>query len=154
VTVQIIEGYKEHLPIIGKLFQEYAQSLPFPLDFQDFKRELADLPGPYGPPRGAILLARRDEAIVGCIALKPLDATTGEVKRLYVQENHRRQGIGRSLAVAIVERARALGYERLLLDTIADMTPALSLYRSIDFEQRPPYYHNPIPGALFFELRL
>ena len=132
------------------LFREYAASLPFALDFQGFERELAEFPGDYAPPRGALLLARG----AGCVGLRPLDATTCELKRLYVRPPARGTGLGRRLAEAIIAEGRRLGYQRMRLDTVPGMSAALSLYAELGFREIPPYRTNPIPGAVFLELEL
>ena len=132
------------------LFREYAASLPFALDFQGFDRELAEFPGDYAPPRGALLLARG----AGCVGLRPLDATTCELKRLYVRPPARGTGLGRRLAEAIIAEGRRLGYQRMRLDTVPGMAAALSLYAELGFREIPPYRTNPNPGAVFLELEL
>ena len=139
---------------VRRLFLEYARSLPFSLDFQDFDRELATLPGGYAPPGGRLLLARAGEAAAGCVALHAWDREAGEIKRLYVRPAFRGRGIGRALATAIVAAGREAGYARLVLDTIDTMTEAMTLYASLGFVPRVPYRPNPIPGAAFFELSL
>jgi GNAT superfamily N-acetyltransferase len=132
------------------LFHEYAASLPFALDFQDFDRELADLPGAYAPPRGALLLARG----AGCVGLRPIDEATCELKRLYVRPSARGTGLGRRLTEAVIAEARRLGYARMRLDTVAGMDAAQSLYERLDFREIAPYRPNPVPGARFLELEL
>jgi GNAT superfamily N-acetyltransferase len=132
------------------LFEEYARSLPFALDFQDFDREVADLPGAYAPPRGALLLARE----AGCVGLRPIDETTCEMKRLYVRPSARGTGLGRRLAEAAIADARRLGYARMRLDTVPGMDSAQSLYERLGFREIAPYRPNPIPGARFLELAL
>jgi putative acetyltransferase len=164
----------ETLAIVRELFAEYGRQLGHDLAFQDFAQELATLPGKYAPPQGAILLAARGalasagacepfepdrsaDAVAGCVALRPLGDPAercGEVKRLWVREPWRRTGLGRRLAEAIVERARQLGYGRLRLDTLASMTPALTLYRSLGFRDIAPYYPNPLPDVVYLELTL
>jgi ribosomal protein S18 acetylase RimI-like enzyme len=132
------------------LLHEYAASLPFALDFQDFDREVADLPGPYAPPRGVLLLARE----AGCVGLRPIDETTCEMKRLYVRPAARGLGLGRRLAEAVIAEARRLGYVRMRLDTVSGMDAAQSLYERLGFREIAPYRPNPIPGACFLELEL
>jgi ribosomal protein S18 acetylase RimI-like enzyme len=137
------------------IFQEYADSLNIDLAFQDFARELAQLPGEYAPPRGQILLAEVDGSIAGCCALRPLDScdypNASEMKRLYVRKAFRGFGLGRQLAEAILDAARQAGYACVLLDTLDGMEAARALYADLGFEEIPPYYHNPIAGAHYLK---
>ena len=64
------------------LFREYAASLEVDLCFQQFDEELAQLPGKYAPPMGQLLLAWQGEQAIGCVALRPIDQITAEMKRL------------------------------------------------------------------------
>ena len=137
-----------------RLFREYAEWIGVDLGFQDFERELATLPGKYVPPDGRLLLLTRGDAAVGCIALRRFDARSGEVKRLYVRPPERGRGLGKALAAAVVETARAIGYRRLMLDTLEPMVEARELYRSFGFREVPAYYHSPLPGAIYMELKL
>jgi putative acetyltransferase len=136
------------------LLREYADSLGFALDFQDFERELAELPGAYAPPGGMLLLARVDGEDAGCVALRPLDAETCEMKRLYVRPAYRGLGVGRLLAEAIVAEARTRGYASMRLDTVPGMEAAQALYAELGFAETAPYTANPVPGARFLELEL
>lgn len=133
------------------LFEEYARSLPFGLEFQDFRRELESLPGEYAPPRGRILLARVGSGLAGCVALRPWDAERCEMKRMYVRPAFRGAGAGRALAEAVMAEARAIGYRWMRLDTVPGMDAAIALYRSLGFRDIPAYRHNPIPGAVYME---
>jgi putative acetyltransferase len=135
---------------VRTFFLEYAASLPFALDFQDFDRELAQLPGAYAPPLGALLLVRG----AGCVGLRPLDETTCEMKRLYVRPSARGAGVGRLLAEAAVAEARRLGYACMRLDTVPGMETAQALYTQMGFREIAPYRANPIPGVRFLELQL
>jgi len=137
-----------------ELFREYADWLKVDLCFQDFERELAELPGDYAPPDGRLLLAWHHERPVGCIALRRIDATTGEVKRLYVRPEARGRRTGRQLVEQVIAAARAIGYRRLVLDTLPQMVEAQSLYRSFGFSEIPAYYANPLPGAVYLALDL
>ena len=128
------------------------------LCFQQFDRELAELPGEYAAPHGALLLATVDGKLAGCCALRPLDnadyANAAEMKRLYVRKPFRNLGLGRQLAEATLDAARAAGYACVLLDTLNDMEAARALYEDLGFEDIPPYYHNPIPGAHYLKCSL
>src|SRR6185503_2420324 len=146
---------------IKALFREYAQSLGFSLAYQDFDSELADFPGKYAAPDGALLLARVGEQAAGTVALRKLDDNICEMKRLYVKPEFRGRrtadgrSIGRALAEDIVAIGRDRGYQRLRLDTIGGkMRQALSLYRSMGFVEIAPYYASPIPDTAYLELVL
>jgi ribosomal protein S18 acetylase RimI-like enzyme len=142
------------LPAIRGLFQEYADSLSFELDFQDFKEELATLPGKYAPPLGSILVARENGKTVGCVAVRPLGEGICEMKRLYVKPAHRGKKLGRDLAMAIIEEAKRLGYKVMRLDTVVEMKEASALYRALGFQPIDAYCYNPLAGAMYFELKL
>jgi putative acetyltransferase len=140
------------------ILREYAAQLGVDLCFQNFDAELADLPGEYAGPRGALLLATVDGEVAGCGALRALaDAdypNACEMKRLYVRPAFRRFGLGRLLAQALMDRGLQAGYSNLLLDTLDDMEAARGLYVSLGFEEIAPYYFNPIPGAHYLKASL
>lgn len=136
------------------LFGEYAGLVAEALCFQNFDAELAALPGEYAPPGGVLLIARDGDAPAGCVALRRLDAGAGEMKRMYVREAYRGSGLGRRLAVAVIDEARKRGYMRVLLDTLPKLAPAIALYRDLGFRESAPYLACPTPGALCFELKI
>lgn len=140
------------------LFREYADGLGVDLCFQGFEAELAALPGDYAPPQGGLLLAWVDGALAGCGAFRPLPdvdyANACEMKRLYVRPAFRRFGLGRLLAQALIDAALQAGYSAMLLDTLDDMEAARGLYATLGFEEVPPYYFNPIPGAHYLKVDL
>lgn len=155
--LEILEatGKDLYLDVVRQLFTEYADSLNFDLSFQDFQTELDSLPGKYAPPGGAILLAFSDGKLAGCVAMRSLSKDISEMKRLFVRPQYRGCHIGRELALAIIGQARSAGYSAMRLDTIDTiMESAIFLYRSLGFREIPSYCYNPLPGALFFELKL
>lgn len=142
------------LPEVRELFMEYARSLGFDLDFQDFDRELAGLPGKYAEPEGCILVARREGRIAGCVALRKLEPGVCEMKRLYVKPDGRKHGLGRALVERVIAEARRRGYGSMRLDTLATMQGAIKLYKACGFYEIPAYTYNPIPDAVYLELDL
>ena len=147
-------GAPGEFDLVRRLMREYETWLGVNLCFQGFERELAGLPGEYAPPSGRLLLALAGVEAAGCVALRRQDADSGEMKRLYVSPTHRGKGLGGTLARAVIAAAQDIGYARVVLDTLPKMPEALALYRSLGFRDIPPYYHNPISGALYLELRI
>lgn len=138
------------LDLVRTLFREYAAELDFDLSFQDFDRELAELPGDYE----CLLVARLGGEPAGCVAVRPLEEGSCELKRLYVRRSARGHGVGRRLAEAAIAAARELGYGRIRLDTTPSMGAAIALYESLGFRDVEPYRLNPIAGTRFLELTL
>jgi ribosomal protein S18 acetylase RimI-like enzyme len=148
----------ELLALARAILREYADSLELDLSFQQFDAELAELPGAYAPPQGALLLAFVDGELAGCGAVRPLQdsdhANACEMKRLYVRRAFRRFGLGRQLAQALMDHATQAGYSAMLLDTLDDMEAARELYTSLGFESVAPYYFSPIRGAHYLKATL
>lgn len=158
-SIQLITpGTPGQLDATRQILTEYAEQLGIDLCFQNFETELADLPGDYGAPGGALLLALVDGEVAGCCGLRALDSVdypnAAEMKRLYVRKAFRRFGLGRQIADAVLDLARADGYHCVLLDTLDDMEAARALYTNLGFTEIPPYYHNPIAGAHYLKVDL
>ncbi len=145
---------EESLLQVRDLFLEYADSLDFDLGFQDFDRELAELPGEYSEPDGRLYIAYDSGKPAGCVALRKIDEGVCEMKRLYVRPGFRGRAIGRVLAERVVSEAKKIGYGKMRLDTVSSMTEAITLYRSLGFVEIGKYRLNPLPDALFLELDL
>lgn len=153
MTLAIKPAYK-HLDTVRILFAEYTQALGMDLSFQNYGKELAELPGKYAPPRGRLFLAWQDGEAAGCAALRPFDNDRGEMKRFYVRPQFRKMGIGRALLDRIIVEATALSYQQLILDTQTRLDNSVRLYQSRGFENIEPYYVNPYPDVLYFGLTL
>jgi len=137
------------------LFEEYASGLGISLCFQNFDRELVNLPGDYAPPDGRLLVAMEEDQLAGCIAMRKLEPGVCEMKRLFLRPAYRGKGLGRVLVEAIIDEALNVGYTHMRLDTLPGrMDKAIELYRSIGFVEIGPYCENPVDGAKFMELDL
>jgi GNAT superfamily N-acetyltransferase len=112
-------------------------------DATAFEDELASLPGKYSPPAGRLLLATCDGHAAGCVALRPLDARSCEMKRMFVHEEFRGKGVGRALVEAVLREARTIGYDLMRLDTSHRQIEAQALYASFGFVRTEAYYDLP-----------
>lgn len=141
-TAQDLEG-------VRVLFREYSELVASAICFQSFERELAELPGRYAPPGGALLVAVIEGKLAGCVALRQLDSVTGEMKRLYVRPGFQGLGLGRLLTERIVTEALRIGYAVLRLDTLPKLHRAIEMYRKMGFYEIPPYGDNPSEAVCF-----
>ena len=138
-----------------ELFEEYAAWLGISLCFQNFDKELAELPGDYAAPNGRLFLAVEGDEVMGCVALRKIGARVGEMKRLYVRPEFRGRGLGRTLTEELIAEATRMGHASLRLDTLpGKMDQAMAMYRSLGFQEIAPYYKNPVEGATFMKLDL
>jgi len=150
--LQIIEvSTLSQIQQIQFLFQEYAAARNFDAALKDFDRELANLPGKYIAPKGALLLALWDDAAVGCIAFQPLSDTICEMKRMYVKPEFRGKDIGKALIENLLTIAKKRQYDIMRLDTHPTMLAAHQLYAQFGFQEIERYNDNPIEGIRFFE---
>jgi len=146
---------KQELDAARGIFREYSTWLNVDLCFQNFERELAELPGEYSPPSGRLWLVFQGDVLAGSIAMRSLSGDICEMKRLYVRPEFRGQGLGRLLAERLIQEARLIGYRRMRLDTLPGrMDQAISMYRSLGFSEIDRYYNNPYETAMFMELDL
>ncbi len=152
--VRVFAHDRYHVAEARRLVEAYAGSLEIDLSFQQFDAELRTFPSPYVPPKGAFFVAMHGPTAAGCVAMRRLEEGICEMKRLYVCPTFRGSGTGRMLARAIIDEARAAGYERMRLDTLASMDAALTLYQRLGFTEIGAYYDNPFADAKYLELRL
>jgi GNAT superfamily N-acetyltransferase len=122
-----------------------------------FDAELAGLPGKYARPQGRLFIAYVDGKPAGCVALRDLKHGVCEMKRMFVPDAFRGQGIGRALAKRIVAEAKEAGYRTMRLDTSRRQGEAMRLYESMGFLRIAPYYdvtEDVKDWLVFFELVL
>ena len=150
----ILANTEQEYEAAKQLFLAYQKYLGVDLCFQSFDKELNELAQMYSTPKGALLLALEDGVYGGCVAVRYKKEGVCEMKRLYVMDNFKGKGLGRKLAVQIMAKAKELGYQTMVLDTLNKLTAALQLYASLDFLEIPPYYENPLEGVIYMEKKL
>ncbi len=144
---ELFSAYTQMLVEANPIFQEY-------LSLQNYDEELNNVEEKYGMPQGRLYLAYWEEAAVGCIALRKIDAERCELKRLYVQPEFRNQGIGTLLINKVIEEARVIGYTSMLLDTLPFLESAQRLYEKHGFVRVEKYNESPMDDSIFMKLEL
>ena len=146
---------------VRELFEEYTNVLiegdPAFRDYlsiQNYDREILHLEEKYGPPRGRLYLARWGGETAGCIALRPLDESRCEMKRLYVRPAFRNRGIARKLVDTVLADARSIGYHEMLLDTLPFLTEAIAMYEGLGFVRTECYNDSPLDTTIYMKLTL
>lgn len=159
-------SWPKDLDTVRGLFREYRQWLA---EHQDaavpsrsrvesglalVDRLIEELPGAYGPPRGEVLLWSEGKDVVACGVLREMEPGVGEIKRIHVRPDYRGKAFGHPFVRALMDRARALGYERLRVDTLPTMAAAIEFYQELGFRPIPAFWPHPVAHALFFEWRV
>ena len=149
--IRQIDNTTNDLEIIRTLFREYQDFLQIDLCFQSFDEELAALPGKYSVDRDGGLYIFEDEGSAGgCVAFYRVDATTCELKRLYVRPEFHGKGLGRALMDRAINDATEIGYETMILDTLRRLEGAGKLYQRLGFTEIEPYNVNPQPDVVYY----
>lgn len=166
--ISILQAHpSKDVQIVKELFWEYLtwangmndQEFGLRLDIAEMLEEdMANL-GKFMPPDGRLLLAQNNNFVAGCVCLKKLNSSIGEVKRLYVKPAFRGKGMGKMLVGKLLEESREIGYESIRLDSTRYMVNAHDLYRSFGFQEIAPYPESEIPKEyhahwIFMELSL
>ena len=136
------------------LFNEYAQWLNIDLCFQNFDKELQQLSIMYAATSGGIVLCKKDNDFIGCSAIRKIDTTSCELKRMWVQLPYQKLGIGETLLKECIALAKKLNYKEIRLDTLKRLQPAIKLYKKYNFIETEAYYKNPNNDVVYMKLVL
>ncbi|MCB6184786.1 GNAT family N-acetyltransferase [Leeia sp. TBRC 13508] len=117
-------------------------------DYQISPFRLADV----DKPGNALYLATCDGVLAGCGALKPIEADTVEIKRMYVRSAFRRMGVASRLLSELEKAARKFSYHRIVLETANRQPEAVALYERAGYSRIPSFgeYVNE-PRSICFE---
>ncbi len=136
------------------LFNEYAQWLNIDLCFQNFDKELQQLSIMYAATNGGIVLCKKNNDFIGCSAIRKIDTTSCELKRMWVQLPYQKLGIGETLLKECIALAKKLNYKEIRLDTLKRLQPAIKLYKKYNFIETEAYYKNPNNDVVYMKLVL
>ena len=159
-NIKIVPAYDYKEEVAG-LFSEYTDALisgdsSFQeyLAIQHYDEEVEHLETKYGAPYGRLYLAECDGAWAGCIGLRKIDEQNCEMKRLYVRPDFRGNQIGEQLIQKIIDDAKEIGYEHMLLDTLPFLKSAIHLYKKYGFYETGSYNDSPMSTSIFMKLDL
>lgn len=153
MSLEIKYAYND-IAKVKELFSEYINMLGISLSFQNYDNEFNNLPGAYSFPKGRLYIAFVDQIPAGCVALRPYNEFSCEMKRLFVRPEFRGYGIGHQLTEKIIEDSKEIGYKHILLDTLSSLKNSISIYKQLGFYEIEPYYHNPLENAVYMQLDL
>ncbi len=139
---------KADIEAVKTLFQTYSQWLPIDLEFQGLKDEFANFPAGYE----FLLLAKNMGEPIGAVGLKKHSNDICEMKRLFVDPNIQRSGVGEALSVRLIAEAKKYGFKKMLLDSLRRLKPAVALYQKLGFIEIEPYNYNPEEDVIYMEL--
>jgi DNA-binding MarR family transcriptional regulator len=129
---------------------EYFSELDrrFPGGFDPGDTLVVDAPS-MRAPEGAFVLARSDDEVVACGGVKAIDASTAEIKRMWVHPGFRGTGLGRRMLERLEQAARGLGRGRVVLDTNPTLIEAITMYERAGYRSIERYNDNPYAGRWF-----
>jgi putative acetyltransferase len=136
------------------LIREYVQWLDMDLSYRGFEEEMQSFDQHFTLPSGLFFVAEGERELAGCAGLLRHSDQVAEVKRLYVRPAWRGLALGEKLVVPVIDKARSLGFEKLVLDSVPQTAFAQRLYERLGFTDTTAYYANPVAGTRFLELRL
>ena len=136
-------------PDAAGLLARYLEELRGRLGGFDEARSTSASVEELAPPGGYFVVLYLDGEHVACGGIKRLGADTGEVKRMFVAQEARRQGRGKQVLAALEAHARQVGWPRIVLDTAAPLAEAEALYRRAGYHPVPAYNDNPYAAAWF-----
>ncbi len=146
---------KEDYELATQLIQEYASKLGVDLSFQNIQDELKNISTEYGRPTGTFILAYIDgHQLVGCAGIRKLEGDICELKRMYLRDEARGLGIGKSLLRASIKLGSELQYAKMRLDTLPSMQSAIGLYEKEGFYEIEAYRYNPVVGTRYYEIAI
>ena len=151
VTVTIRSFRPADAPAVRRIFargqMDFAEGTPLEDEARAYIQrslaaDLSDIPANYlDPPGSHFWVAERSGAIVGMVGVQRVNDEEGELRRMSVAGDSRRQGIGRRLLETVEDFCRGHGYSRVALSTVVHLEPAVSMYLASGYRpvRQEPY---------------
>ena len=98
-------------------------------------KDLLNIKNHYLNNQGDFLIALMNNKVIGMGGLRKVDKLTCEIKRMRVNVNFQRKGIGTLILKTLIEKACEFGYKRIILDTSENQQSAKRLYERYGFKE-------------------
>jgi GNAT superfamily N-acetyltransferase len=144
--------FTEYLDFLKSDLHKYAELPWLVAYYEDFEKEISNLPEKYDGPRGCMLVAIYGERPAGCVAMGELGDGACEMKRLFVRPEYQRKGVGMALCKGLIEEAKVIGYTHMRLATALEGPQGL--YKSLGFKETAAYREVPFDDVVFMVLGL
>jgi N-acetylglutamate synthase-like GNAT family acetyltransferase len=104
-----------------------------------YLKDLDDHEAVYSEGNGVFLVARDHDEVIGCGGLRRLGSDAGELVRLWLRKDMRKQGLGRRLFDGLIRSAKGIGYPKIYLDTSHRCEDAVRLFKRNGFTECAKY---------------
>ena len=133
--IRNLDEYRALLP----LMLEYQQVVGIDFGFHGHAEEVVALEREFGGASGSMLIVSVEGELAGCLGLRALEPSVGELKRMFVNPRFQARGLGMALIQAAFAEARTIGHHQLRLDSAKHLHAAHRLYQRAGFRPIPPY---------------
>lgn len=120
--------------LVYSVLEEYA----LPPDPCSTDADLDDIEGNYTRNNGYFIVVEQDSHIVASMGLLKISDDTCELRKMYSIPSVRGRGLGRFLLEHALDKARDLGYSRIVLETATPLKEAITLYKKYGFREYNP----------------
>ncbi|CAF1171787.1 unnamed protein product [Didymodactylos carnosus] len=126
---------RQILELVAEVLKDFGLSI----DPEGIDKDLSDLDKYYFNNNGWFSVITNDEdTIIGCCGVFKTDATSCELRKMYVLNNYQGQGLGKMLLESSLEKAKGLGYKEMTLESNFLLYKANDMYKKVGFVQYQP----------------
>jgi putative acetyltransferase len=123
---------------VGRKLYQWEETLEEIITQFDEKGELSDIDdyeSHYTKQRGLFLVITDMDEVIGTGAIRRIDNSICELKRLWLLEKYQGKGIGYRILQELIKFAQANGYEKIRLETDNEQERAIRFYQSVGFQR-------------------
>lgn len=123
----------QDVPLLRQIIYPTLEEYGLQPDPATTDADVEDVDGHYGRPGAYFCILEANGRPVATGGIRPMSETRCELRKMYMLKEARGQGYGKELLTHLLEQARRLGYQEVMLETASVLTEAIALYRSFGF---------------------